>query len=104
MTRLSAALLLALVASALWVVHTQYASRRVFMQLEAERKEAARLELEHERLTIERRAQATPLRVEQMARQQLQMRVVTPGITQYLPAPVDGVAVAPAGAASGARP
>lgn len=104
MTRISAVLLLALVASALWVVHTQYASRRVFMQLEAERKEAARLELEHERLIIERRAQATPLRVEQMARQQLQMRVVTPGITQYLPAPMDVPAVPARAEGSGGRP
>jgi len=104
MTRISAVLLLALVASALWLVHSQYASRRVFMQLEAERKEAARLELEHERLTIERRAQATPLRVEQIARQQLQMRVVTPGITQYMPAPVEPALAAPASAAAGARP
>jgi cell division protein FtsL len=33
---------------------------------------------------VERRAQATPLRVEQIARQQLQMRAASPAITQYV--------------------
>jgi len=84
MMRLSVLLLLAVVASAMTLVHTQYESRRLFMALEAERKEAARLEIEHDRLQVERRAQATPLRVEQIARQQLQMRMVSPAITQYV--------------------
>jgi cell division protein FtsL len=87
MTRLSVLLLLAVVASAMVLVHSQYESRRLFMALEAEGKEAARLEVEHDRLQVERRAQATPLRVEQIARQQLQMRMVSPAITQYVNAP-----------------
>ncbi len=84
MTRLSVLLLLALVASALTLVHSQYESRRLFMALEAARKEAKRLEVDHDRLQIERRSQATPLRVEQLARQQLQMRPASPAITQYV--------------------
>jgi cell division protein FtsL len=40
--------------------------------------------VDHDRLQIERRAQATPLRVEQLARQQLQMRPASPAITQYV--------------------
>ena len=87
MTRLNVLLVLAVVASALALVHSQYESRRLFMLLEAERKEAARLEVEHDRLQVERRAQATPLRVEQIARQQLQMRMVSPAITQYVNPP-----------------
>ncbi len=87
MTRLSVLLLMAVVASAMMLVHSQYESRRLFMALEAESKEAARLEVEHDRLQVERRAQATPLRVEQIARQQLQMRMVSPAITQYVNAP-----------------
>jgi cell division protein FtsL len=43
--------------------------------------------VERDRLLVERRAQATPLRVEQLARQQLQMRMVSPGITQYVNPP-----------------
>lgn len=87
MTRLNVLLLLALVVSAMALVHSQYESRRLFMALEAVRKDEARLEVEHDRLLVERRAQATPLRVEQIARQQLQMRMVSPGITQYVAAP-----------------
>lgn len=87
MTRLNLVLLLAVVSSALILVHSEYESRRLFMALESERKEAARLEVEYDRLQVERRAQATPLRVEQIARQQLQMRMVSPAITQYVNAP-----------------
>ena len=87
MTRLSVLMLLLAIGSALALVHSQYESRRLFMALESERKEAARIEIEHDRLQVERRAQATPLRVEQIARQQLQMRVVSPGITQYVSPP-----------------
>jgi cell division protein FtsL len=40
-------------------------------------------------LQVERRSQASPLRIEQIAKQQLQMRLVTPGITQYVKQPTD---------------
>ncbi len=103
MTRLGALLLIMVVTSAMVLVHTQYESRRLFMLLEAERKEATRLEIEHDRLQVERRAQATPLRVEQIARQQLHMRMVSPGITQYVQ---QGAAPAASAtqAGTGARP
>ena len=87
MTRLSLFLLLALLASALVLVHSQYETRRLFMALESANKEAKRLAVDHDRLEVERRAQATPLRVEQIARQQLQMRPASPGITQYVARP-----------------
>lgn len=84
MTRLSVFLLLAVIASALLLVHSQYETRRLFMALESAHKEAKRLEIDEDRLQVERRAQATPLRVEQIARQQLQMRSASPAITQYV--------------------
>ena len=84
MTRLSLFLLLAVLTSALVLVHSQYETRRLFMALESARKEAKRLEVDQDRLQVERRAQATPLRVEQIARQQLQMRPASPAITQYV--------------------
>ena len=87
MSRLNALLLLLVVASALYLVHSQYEARRLFVELEAARREAKRLEVEHDRLQVERRAQATPLRVEQLARQQLQMRPANPAITQYVTLP-----------------
>ena len=46
--------------------------------------ETRRIELDFERLQLEKRAQATPLRVEKLAREQLKMRTATPAITQYV--------------------
>ena len=94
MMRLSMVLLVAVVASAMVLVHSQYESRRLFVEHEKALKEAARLDMELERLTVERRAQATPLRVEQLARQQLQMRNPSPGITQYVTGPNEPEAAA----------
>lgn len=94
MSRLNVLLLVLVVASALYVVHSQYEARRLFVELEAARKEGQRLQIEQERLQVEHRAQATPLRVEQLARQQLQMRAANPAITQYVTRPA-GVASAP---------
>ena len=39
--------------------------------------------IEAERLQLEQRAQAAPLRVEKLAKDQLQMRPATPAITHY---------------------
>jgi cell division protein FtsL len=84
MIRVNLVLLLAVVASALYLVNVQYESRRLFSELDRSRSEARRLEVDLERLQVEKRAQATPLRVERLAKTQLQMRPVTPAITHYL--------------------
>ena len=84
MARLNLMLLLAVLVSALYLVHTQYQSRRLFTELDRAVAEARRLDTEHQRLQVEKRAQATPLRVEKMARAQLNMRTATPAITQYM--------------------
>jgi cell division protein FtsL len=84
MTRLSVMLLMGVLASALYLVHVQYESRRLFTELERARNEARRLDVERDRLQVEKRAQATPLRVEQLARNQLKMQTATPAITQYV--------------------
>ncbi len=102
MTRVSLLLLVATVVSALWLVHSHYESRRMFMDLESARKEAKRIEVDHDRLEVERRAQATPLRVEQIARQQLNMRTASPAITQYVSAQ-DAATGAVAPSAAGGR-
>lgn len=102
MTRISAMLLVAVMASALYLVHTQYESRRLFTALDRAVAEARRLETEHQRLQVEKRAQATPLRVERLARDRLQMRPATPAITQYVTD--SGVPVVSAAASKGATP
>ena len=84
MTRLNVVLLLAVMASALYLVSVQYESRRLFTEIDKSQMEMRRLDTERERLEVEKRAQATPLRVEKLAKNQLQMRVATPAITHYV--------------------
>ena len=101
MTRLNLVLLLAVLASALFLVHTQYESRRLFVEVDKANAQAHALESEHDRLEVEKRAQATPLRIERLARSALHMQSVNPALTQYVNAPA---AVASSAQASGAKP
>ena len=84
MTRLNLVLLVAVIVSALYLVRTQYESRTLTTDLDKATSEARKLETDSERLQVEKRAQATPLRVEKLAKEQLQMRTASPAITQYV--------------------
>lgn len=86
MTRLNLVLLVAVLASALYLVRVQYESRHLYAEIEKAQAESRRLETENHRLEVEKRGQATPLRVEKVAKEQLQMRTATPAITQYVAA------------------
>ena len=112
MIRINLVLLLAVIVSALYLVNVQYESLRLFSALDQSHSEARRLEADNERLQVERRAQATPARVERLAIAKLQMRTATPAITHYVTygnvIPAAGLAAAdpaasPAGLATGAR-
>ena len=94
MIRLTLVLLLAVVLSALYLVRMQYDSRLLYTQLDRAKAEARQLETEHQRLQVEKRAQATPLRVERIARDTLHMRTATPAITQYVSDPTGAEAAA----------
>jgi cell division protein FtsL len=97
-TRLNLLLLLAVIGSALYLVHVQYTARQLYTQMHRAEQETRRIELDFERLQLEKRAQATPLRVEKLAREQLKMRSATPAITQYVRADgsvIPGVAPLP---------
>lgn len=83
MTRLSFFLLLALLGSSLYLVNVQYQSRQLFTALDKARSQARSFDVDNERLQVEKRAQAAPMRIEKLAREQLQMRTVTPAITHY---------------------
>jgi cell division protein FtsL len=107
MTRLNIVLLIAVIASALYLVRTQYESRRLFVEVEKAQNLSRKMDLERERLDVEKRAQATPLRVEKLAKEQLQMRTATPAVTQYVRSTnaSSSVTIRPANAsAAGARP
>lgn len=84
MTRLNIVLLLAVLASALYLVRVQYESRRLYTEIERAQAQARKLDTDRERLTAEKRGQSTPLRVERLAKDQLKMRTPEPGITQYV--------------------
>lgn len=101
MTRLNLTLLLLVVVSALAVVHAQHDSRNVFVQLDRALNQARKLQVEFDRLQVEKRAQATHLRVEQLAKEKLKMVMPTPAITDYVGMHVPEY-VAPA--AAGGRP
>jgi cell division protein FtsL len=96
-TRLSLLLLLALMASGLYLVRTTYESRRLFADIEKAKTEERQLADDAKRLDAERQAQATNLRVERVARDKLAMRMATPDVTRYV---TDGHAPAAAGDAS----
>jgi cell division protein FtsL len=115
MTRINLVLLLAVVASALYLVNVQYQSRRLFTELHRAQTEERRLESEFERLQVDKRAEATSARVDKLAREKLEMRLVQPAITTYVryadgaeePGPVASGTVgsmAPVASASGAKP
>ncbi len=84
MTRVNLLLLVAVLLTALFVVHTQYESRRIFVELEKASAQGRKLEIDNETLQAERRSQATPLRVDKLAKDKLQMQPATAAITQYV--------------------
>ena len=95
MTRLNVLLLVALLASSLYLVRVAYESRRLFAELDRAQSEERALDNDSERLKTELRTQATPLRVERTARDRLAMRTATPAVTQYVELPRATSASAP---------
>ncbi len=96
MNRLNIVLFLALLASCVYLVGVSYDGRRLYAELDAARNQEKALATEYERLQAERQAQATPLKVERVARERLAMRNATPAVTLY-------VTQAPAAASGAAR-
>ena len=84
MNRLNFVLLALLLLSSLYLVRVSYDARRNFARLDRAQAEERVLASEFERLKSERQAQATPLRVEKMARDKLGMRSATPAVTHYV--------------------
>lgn len=84
MMRLNLMLLAAVLASAFYLVHIQYESRRLYTAIDRAQAQSMRLTAEHEQLEVLKREGAASARVQQLAVSQLQMRPVTPAITQYV--------------------
>ncbi len=92
--RVNLFLLVALIASALLLVRQSHDARRLVAELERARNEGRRLEADLHRLRAEREGEATNLRVDQLAREKLQMRPITPALSLQ-PASSPGSGVAP---------
>ncbi len=84
MTRLNLLLLVALLALSVFLVRVSYDARRLFAALDKAQSEERQLETDFERLKAEKQSQATPSRVEAVARIQLGMRTATPAVTHYV--------------------
>ena len=97
--RLNFILMLAVLASGLWLVHSAYDVRRLFTAVDDAAAEGRRLESDRQRLEAERHAQATNLRVDKVARERLLMTTITPAVTKTVGM---SAAVAAPAAASGA--
>jgi cell division protein FtsL len=87
MIRLNFILFAAVLATMLYIVKTQYESRQLFVAIEKATVDVRKLELTHSSLQVESRAQATPLIIEKLAKEKLQMRSATPAVTQYISNP-----------------
>lgn len=90
--RLNILLAVVLFFSCLWLVRSSYESRRLFVELEKAQSQSHELQIDYERLEVDKRAQATPLRVEKLARDKLRMFNNTPGVTHYVSTAASGVA------------
>jgi cell division protein FtsL len=84
MTRVNLALLLMLLGFSIYLVHVSYDARRLFAALDKAQTEERQLASDFERLKAEKQSQATPSRVESVARSQLGMRTATPAVTNYV--------------------
>jgi cell division protein FtsL len=84
MTRLNLTLFIAVLVTMLYVVQVQYESRRLFVDIEKTALSVRKLEIENASFQVEKRAQATPLRIEKLAQDRLHMRSAMPAVTQYL--------------------
>ncbi len=96
MTRLNLLLLAALLASCVFLVRVAYDARRLFTELDKAQVQERQLESDFERLKAEKQSQATPSRVEAVARNQLGMRTATPAVTNYVTYARAGASVGPA--------
>jgi cell division protein FtsL len=79
-----AAMVLAVVISAIASVYAKHESRKAFTELQALTTERDRLEVEWGRLQIEQSTWSTYARVDQLARKQMHMRIPDPGQTMLL--------------------
>ncbi|TXF13180.1 cell division protein FtsL [Pelomicrobium methylotrophicum] len=90
MTRLNLTLFAILLACALGVVTAQHKARKLFVELEQERREAKRLDVEWGQLQLEQSTWATHARIERLASSELGMRLPLPSQVRVVRLPPEG--------------
>lgn len=83
-TRLNIILAVVLLLSCFWLVRSSNEARTLFVQLESAKEQERRLQVDFERLKVDRRTAATPLVVEDMVRTRLSMFNANPAVTHYV--------------------
>lgn len=101
--RLNIVLAVLVVLSCIWLIRSSNESRRLFSDLEKAQARSHELQIDFERLQLDKRAQATPLRVEKLAREKLRMFNNSPTLTHYVSTAASG-ATSAAQAAPGVAP
>ncbi len=102
MLRLNILLVVVLLGSCVWLIRSSHESRRLVYELEKSQSAARELQIEFERLELDKRAQATPLRVEKLAREKLRMFGNNTGVPHYVAASAGVASAAGAASAEGA--
>ena len=82
--KLNLILFLFLILSGLYLIQVTHESRRLFAQIETEQKNQRDLEVALDKLQVEKRSQATPLRIEKVARERLRMNNASANVTSYV--------------------
>lgn len=86
MIRTNLFLLLVVVLCAMSVVDAQYRARRAFAALDVAQQRAQQLDMDKDRLQVEVRTMSAPGRIEQLARNKLDMQPITPARTIFVSA------------------
>jgi cell division protein FtsL len=84
---LNVVLALAVLASALGLVHVQHASRRHYAALDQARAEAAQLDALHQHLQVQKRERSSPQHINRIARERLSMEPIPSARVVPLPVP-----------------
>lgn len=92
MTRVNLLLLCVLVACALSLVTSRHQSRRLYVELERERDQARKFDVEYGQLSLEQSTWAMPARVEKIARESLHMQLPAASRVQVVESPAAPVA------------
>lgn len=84
MTRINLILFLVLIATALAAVTSQHQSRKLYFELQQQQNAANQYEVEWDQLQLEQSTWAMHTRIEQIARQRLNMQVPEPARIQLV--------------------